>query len=505
MTSAQRLIDQTSQLAETLSALHGAATRIRDFSQDKLKELTMMCQNTGLHSSLSRVQYSSYQDVRLCPRGILVLPDELIRNVFKLLQEDDGREEFHGLIMFASVSCRRLRAIVISTSSFWNKIYMHMHPDAIDAFLLRSGKELLDIVSQNYAELFSFEKVLQHRQRWRSLSLAYRFANTEMFQRVTARLTGLNLPNLCRLNLQFPDQSDNLNVEDVNEIAHVYRSWVAPSLREASLYDTVPRFIHGFQLKKLFIEIELYGWIQTSDPLATLMSCLASQPMLEDLTFIMLHFPLETEHSADDRVNLPLLRSLHLGVGDGLPHEDEDSDQDDTGTSFAVPAILTRLITPVLESLHVGFVVTLEDSFTFEIDTIFPSERDYTTLRGLSLSIYETNAVDLETDFTLSPFSGIFEQMPNLEDLCLEIPDTRVQGIDYGYGGPLPPLQCLKLYRCFELNVNALRGVLQVFRGSPNWGKLKLNIESCPELQGCTDALTDLLPPERIQITDSKY
>ena len=326
-----------------------------------------------------------------------------------------------------------------------------------------------------------------------------------MFQRVTARLTGLNLPNLCRLNLQFPDQSDNLNVEDVNEIAHVYRSWVAPSLREASLYDTVPRYIHGFQLKKLVIDIGLYGWIQTNDPLATLMSCLASQPMLEDLTFAMLSFPLETEHPKDHCVNLPLLRSLCLKANYGLPDEDEDSDKDDFGISFAVPAILARLITPVLERLRVDFILTLESQFESDVNMIFPSGRDYTTLRHLSLAIHATNLVSQEIDFTLSPFSRIFERMPNLEELCLEIPNIQVQGIDYGYGGPIPPLRSLKFFCCFELDVKVLRSILRVFRGSPNWGELKLKIESCPELQGCTDALTDLLPPERIQITDSNY
>ena len=387
---------------------------------------------------------------------------------------------------------------------------MDMHPEAIEAFLSRSKTELICVLdcrsTFEQVNFRSYEKVIQHRQRWKTLSLTYDFGfdseSVKILQLLSTRLAGLDLPNLCEFEVQFPDVEESPE-EEINENAHIYRTWVAPLLRKATFHDTMPRAMHNFQLKILHIEILLFGWIQPEDPLSTMMSCLASQPMLEDLSFTMSSFPLVSEHPIEDRVSLPSLRSLALRIGYDILDGNVGDDSDDFGSSFAVPAILSRLVTPALENLHVDYTITFGNTVEgLDIDSIFPLEREYTSLRCLSLAVYHTNLLGSAPGFSTSPFSGIFEQMPNLEKLCLKMPRTQLNDMHLEFDGPVPPLRCIEFRSCLELDRITLRRILQVLRGSRNWGELELRIVSSPRLRRCAGALADLLPPDRIRIMD---
>ena len=368
--------------------------------------------------------------------GIVVLPSEILLEIFRIISDQEELEGLQSLsvsVSRLSAVCTRFRDIIHSNTIFWNRISASMHPDRVDACLERSRGNRLFIIDvqadtredgpRGAEESSRFRsQVLPHHRRWGGLCLRYTGCDENELGAATEKFQGLCLPNLMELTILIEEAKDD---DTPDSKVHMYKTWDAPLLREFLFLNIIPQALHNIRLESLTITIDIYDWRRPRDALATLMACLASQPSLERFSFNMIGFPKETGHLVLSRVTLPHLRELELGIEDSYEQHGLPYGRDDSGTSFAVPQILARLVTPTLESLQISFVITVEQSLTFDLTAILPSFNDYTNLKRLLVHISCTPELQDSYRFLTLPFKAIHSRMAGLNELQTSVHGAR--------------------------------------------------------------------------------
>ena len=344
--------------------------------------------------------------------GIIDLPHEILLKIFKIIFYEErllveGQYPFSISVYRLSAVCRQFRDIFNSNSIFWHNIDACMTPEQVDAHLARSKENRLLIKGGlltdtregrswgSVPESLHFQKqVIPHRHRWGNFCLHYKGCDENMLGTVTEKYQGLYLPNLTKFTMRIEDTKDG---DTPDSKVHFYTTWDAPLLRVLCFWNMIPQALNNIQLESLTINIDSLDWRRSEDPLATLMTCLASQPSLERLSFNIIGFPKETGHPVSSQVTLPRLRELDVGIEDSYKLNGFSDDNDDLGTSFAVAGVLARLVTPALEDLRIGFVITKHQSppgsEIFDIMTIFPQFTDYDNVKRLRLYVLNTPEV----------------------------------------------------------------------------------------------------------------
>ena len=408
-------------------------------------------------------------------RGLAKLPDELLIRVFAIVQNLDmsgqPRRSYDRLRRITAV-CRRFRALVCSTASFWTDVGDFLCADELDVYLSRSKNARLNVSLECHEGgwrdgLRFLEKVVPHCRRWKSFDIdfnGYAFVrpSKRYIERAYDLMHGLHTDALESIQWELPDADNAVGegcIEDDADVYHVYTTWVAPRLGSLSGFKIVPREssrVHGATFSLTSCDLFFCGrWQIPRNLLSRFYAFLSSQPRLESLDIHYTNFPMEIRNvnQTSKPVTLPSLRRLCLMTDIDSHLRDDDL--------FDVQKFLCRLALPIIE--HIQIFVPIHGNH-FRLESILPPFNDYSKLETLDLTFHGVTEYAMQ----LSPLQPIFMRCPNLTSLLIYAEGIQLTvEVPSPDGCPPPPLRKLEISQCEPVTTESLLELVDYLRRHP--------------------------------------
>jgi hypothetical protein len=430
----------------------------------------------------------------LASKGILKLPNEVILRILAHHPPSCGnyamvRSEAKRLRLMASV-CTRFRDIITSYAPFWTIIDNGQHPDDVELYLSRSKQAplkvevYLDRSERQTGETF-LRKVMEHRDRWKSLVIDYGYRSSELWD-VVAKIHALLWVEHCYVNMEslvIRGGSTRSNIEDLRSLRSKCQpdaKWRVPRLKKLEMAHCIPRTDVSFRLTSCELSLGQH-WLHAEDPVRDFLAFLASQPLLEALDFDARYLPARTTYPVGVPVEMPNLKRMVV-TQDRLCPE----------TLQAITKILQSVRTPRLN--HLDYWMHIEQGYEWE--GLFSHFNDYAELR----SLYVTNNDDIDEDqeTPFSPFPLIFRRFHSLEHLEVSSGWVTLLGVVPSDIVSTPPLRTLKICASYAFISESLLNIMHYLMRGQHWEKLEwLEINGCAHLFKESDWLRSI-PNSRI-------
>lgn len=219
--------------------------------------------------------------------GLDCLPSEVLALILE--QAADLKSEDPRSPLRLSHVCRRFRGVILSLPKAWRAISSDMHPEWIDAVLVRSRSSDLQVqfkgVNDFSESLHSLTHALPHSGRWRSFSLNAAFRpdldSVSGFAEFRKRCLNFDLPHLVHAEFHY-DDNHPIPIETRIPAVHFFTTWNMPNLRSLTMTNSVPP-VFECNLTKFTMRFECLTTFAQRN-LRPLFEFLASNPELKELT-----------------------------------------------------------------------------------------------------------------------------------------------------------------------------------------------------------------------------
>jgi hypothetical protein len=455
-----------------------------------------------LQASATRLKKDLAVDmkIRYLHEGILLLPDEVLRNILTISHYEDGT----NLFRMARV-CRCFRDIVFSHAPFWNYISTSSRLEAVDTALLRSkqvplaawvsGLERIPGKSTTF-----LKKIQAHAHRLTTLSVDFSesihpYKNPapewQAIGNVLRLLSESEFHSLTEFSFSIPrpyvDEEENeglvlpaLAASTDDDSLHVYLNWHLSSMKHLLLCELVPRVHPELALSTLQLEFRT-NWRLPERPLTQLMAFIKTQSRLQQLVLTIGSLE-EQDFVWEDTIHMPDLHTLYMKTPEWSDHY--------LSSICPVPQIFQHLSTPSAEQIVLQFPVQTDD---FSLETIFV--QNYPRLAALSLELSRKDMFELG----FAPFRFFFSRFPLLTYFTLELQFSSIRhDVPDPSAHPPPPLKELVLSNIDDFGVDELKKVIEYLGSGERDNSLEgVRTRGCHGLRGSDDqieSLKQLLP-----------